>query len=968
MASVELDPDAVTVRDQPDALLLDGDREIDTTLRLSDGASAQGVNTAALQTEVAGDEDFGDLEDADDRAIATSVRDSAGTDQAVAGHGSAEAATVEVVQVDQDAGADVPVAGGHDGVVPPGGGQDKQYGGGGDEDPDDVHGRKDPEARGSERPETVRKIGEKALEVADPRTEAARRVPTQVEQVEAIKVVAARYKDVASRADPFTAKPTGPKGPDFSHMDKNGDEMAALGRNIKDPAWDEPWRLRPTEKLINAAHRATVAKFNDVKDELKAVNSGLIDDEDRLAAAQDTPHVHLADADELDSMQAGLARAAANLPSPETVGAIVSAYSWLVNEKGMRVYERPEPGILANFIPVKARYSAHVGPIEASRDRAADMVEARARIVATGSEMHSEIQGIARRDETVLTETLLSVLETAKNEISGEAAQAAVGERRPEAGQLVAAESYVLGELTAAVKEMERLDPDYLKDGDIARVIEGLRRPVLRGIADKAQADYETTVTQDLNRDVTRARDILTGPTRVLRSIGNGQRRQLEGTVGNLEALTGTPERPSTFTRGEAGLLLATVADPGRLTSFGATVDRVRTGAEDDEALQLVTRDRERAIADLRQVDTDALISGLRDKLGQERVQNMLSVVLSDDQQRDARIAVGRYFDPEYDEPPLTDDDADAEPGAEIELAAEAELVAADVDLLDKITAAVDPEEGLLEIMDALGLDDISGDEIGALLDKAQELLAAGEPVDLEAALLEMLGQLEAARLEAPLEVEDGPPDAEPEPEGAEAPRTIEDVVTEYESLGFTVFPVGEQAFREAERIVDAAGAGAQIDLERVEAMVQFARAWDRRLERQGIPDERRHMFIGRGPLGNRGMVTTADGQQVRNEYLVLVMLQADEEGHIRQQCWADSPIAERNASYAWDSLASGIAFPNWEKIFGSTKQSARDDGGARRLKHTAPAGASVHATMMQRVWSLLTGPSADFYRDTRLL
>lgn len=980
MATAELDSDAVTVRDQPDALLLDGgDGAIDNSLRLSDGASARGAGTTALQAETADDEAFGDLDDVDDRAAVTDMDARHGADQAVAGSGHAEAATVEVVQVDQDAAADVPAAGGRDGVVPPGGdGPEKQYGGGEDEDPDDVHGRKDREAQPVERVETARRIGEKALEVEDPRTEAARRAPKQVEQVEAIKVVAARFKDVADRADPFTAKSAGPKKPDFSHMGDRGDEMAVLVGNIKDPAWQEPWRLYPTERLINAAHKATIAKFNGVKDEMKAVDRGLVADEEKLAAADKTSQVHLADAEELDSMQADLARAAGNVPSPETVGAIVNAYEWLVAEKGIRVYERPEPGILANFIPAKARYNAHVGPVETSLDRAREMAEARDRVIATGSEIHQQIQGIARRDETTLAVTLLGALESAKHEICGEDAQAAVRDRRPEAEQLVAAESYVLGELTAAVKAVERLDPDFLKDESVARAIEGVRQPVLRDTADRARADYETGVTQDLNREVTRARDIVIGAPRVLRSIGNGQRKELEGTVGNLDALTDTPDRPSIFTREEAGLLLATVADPERLTSFGVTVDRVRTGAADDEALQLVARDRERAIADLRQVDPAVLVGGLRDKLGLERVQNMLSVVFSDEQQRDARIAIGRYFDPAYDEPPLVDDEADTEPGPAAELTderlgAELALVAADADLLDKITANVDPEEGLLEIMDALGLD-ISGDEIDVVLDWANRAMRdSDQPVDVEALLLGMLGELEAARLDAAsvLEIETDPagegPEV-PEPEAAEAPRTIEDVVIEYESLGFTVFPVGEQAFREAARIVDAAGEGAVIDLERVEAMVQFARAWDTKQQREGIPSDRRHMFIGRGPLGNRGMVTTAGGQQVRNEYLVLVMLQADEQGHIRQQCWADSPIAERNASYAWDSVASGVAFPNWEKIFGSSKQSARNDGGARRLKHTAPAGTSVHATMMQRVWSLLTGSPADFYRDTRLL
>lgn len=981
MAIAELDSDAVTVRDQPDALVLDGgDGAIDHTLRLSEGASARCAGTAALQAEAAGDDDFGDLEEGDDRAAVADVVDDRGADQSVVGHRSAEAATVEVVQVDQGAAADVPAAGGHDGVVPPGGGdRDKQYGGDGDDEPEDVHGRKEHDAQRPERPEIARKLGEKALAVADPRTEAARRVPEQVEQVEAIKVVAARYKEVEDRPDPFAMKPSAPsagqKTPDFSHMGEKGDEMAALVRNIKDPAWQEPWRLYPTERLITAAHKATIARFDGVRDELKAVNRGLIADGEKLAAAHEASQVHLADAEELDGMQADLARVAGNVPTPETVGAIVGAYQWLVTEKGLRVYERPEPGILANFIPANARYSAHVGPVETSLDRAKEMAEARDRIIAIGSEMHQQIQGIARRDETTLTETLLGVLESAKHEISGEDAQAAVRDRRPEAGQLVAAESYVLGEITAAVKAVERLDPDFLKDESVARAIEGIRRPVLRDTADKARADYETAVTQDLNREVTRARDIVTGAPRVLRSIGNGQRRELEGTVENLDALTGTPERPSTFTREEAGLLVATVADPARLTSFGETVNRVRTGGTDDEALQLVARERNRAIAELRQVDPDTLIGSLRDKMAIPRVQDLLSVALSDEQQRGARIALGRYFNPDYDEPPLMDDEADAEPDSAAELTdehlgAELALVAADADLLDKITANADPEEGLLEIMEALGLD-ISGDEIDVVLDWANRALHdSDQPVDVEALLLGMLGELEAARLDAAsaLEIEADPTGDGPEPEAVEAPRTIEEVVTEYENLGFTVFPVGEQAFREAERIVDEAGEGAVIDLERVEAMVQFARAMDTKQQREGIPDDRRHMFIGRGPLGNRGMVTTADGQQVRNEYLVLVMLQADDQGHIRQQCWADSPIAERNASYAWDSDASGIAFPNWEKIFGSTKQSARDDGGARRLKHTAPAGASVHATMMQRVWSLLTGPPADFYRDTRLL
>jgi hypothetical protein len=281
--------------------------------------------------------------------------------------------------------------------------------------------------------------------------------------------------------------------------------------------------------------------------------------------------------------------------------------------------------------------------------------------------------------------------------------------------------------------------------------------------------------------------------------------------------------------------------------------------------------------------------------------------------------------------------------------------------------------------METLDLD-ITGDEIGDVLDRTGELLAAGEQVDVEAVLVDMLAQLEAAKLGGPLQIEDAPTNEVHEPEAAEEPRTIEEVVNEYENLGFTVFPVGEQAFREAERIVDEAGSSAVIDLERVEAMVLFARNWDRQLQRAGIPDDHRHMFIGRGPLGNRGMVTTADGQQVRNEYLVLVMLQADEQGHIRQRCWADSPVTERNSAFVWDSGVSIQQFPNWERIYAGTKQEARSpEAGARALKHTSPSDKEIHATMMQRVWSLLTGsktgspanppwPREHFYRDTDLL
>lgn len=984
MATAELDPDTDTVRGQHDALVLDGDDGADdTTLGLTEGASAQGPNTADLREELAGAGAFGELVETDDR-VAADVVDDVDADQAVTDPARADEVTVEVVDVRRsDQSADELAAGGH-GVTPPGGaGGEKRYGGGGeDDDPgDDVHGPKGKENLSAERPETARQLGATALEVADPRTEAARRVPEQVDQVEAIKVVAARYKAVEERPDPFAAKPAAPsakKEADFSDMGDKGAEMTALVRNIKDQSWQEPWRLWPTERLIGAAHKATITQFNGVKDELKAVNSGIAKDAGEFAAAEGTEHVHLADANALDNMQADLATAAGHVPSPERVKAVVDAYNWLVAEKGIRVYERPEPGILANMIPVKARYSAHVGPVETSLERAEEMVGARERILELGSEMHRDVVGIARRDEAMLTGTLLSVLQTAKNEISGDEAQAAVRERRPEAGQLVAAESYVVRELDAAVAAMRRLDPGYFEEDGVARTIEDLQRPVLRGIADKAQADHETAITEDLNREVTRARDIMTGPQRVLRSIGNGHRKALASAAENLEPLTGTPEDPSTFTRAEAGLLLATTADPSRLTGFAETINRVRVGATDDEALRLVGQARNRAVADLSQVDPDALIQGLRGKLSQERVQSLLSRALTEEQQRQARIALGRYFDPEYDEPLPADDEAEAEaePSTALDLTDPALTegvaeVTADSDLVEKIVSDQDPDDELLEIMDALGLD-ISGDEIEVVLDWAKrEIEHSDEPVNVQDLLLGMLGELEAARADASALTIEEPPDGVPEPEGLEPPEpphTIEDVVTEYESLGFTIFPVGEQAYREAERIVDEAGEGAVIDLERVQAMVEFAQEWDARLTEEGVPEELRHMFIGRGPLGNRGMVTTADGEQVKNEYLVLVMLQADDAGHIRQQCWADSPVAERNAAYAWDSDACGIVFPNWERIFASTKQIARDEGGARRLKHTAPAGASVYATMKQRVKSLFTGPPSEFYRDTRLL
>lgn len=78
----------------------DGDSEtINTTLQLTDGVSAQGAGTALLQAETTGDAAFGDLED---------VTDTVTADQAVTGQSGAEAVTVEVVHVDQDAGTDVP--------------------------------------------------------------------------------------------------------------------------------------------------------------------------------------------------------------------------------------------------------------------------------------------------------------------------------------------------------------------------------------------------------------------------------------------------------------------------------------------------------------------------------------------------------------------------------------------------------------------------------------------------------------------------------------------------------------------------------------------------------------------------------------------------------------------------------------------------------------------------------------------
>lgn len=861
---------------------------------------------------------------------------------------------------------------------PPGGrgddGGDKRYG----SNHESGDGDGDRDGQRPEQSETTKRIGAQAMEAADPRTEAVRYLPQRVAEIEALRGEADSYKACATKPDPFVARPAGPRKPSFTHMSKGSKDMTALVEQItKDPNWGGPLVLYPKERLITSAHKATIAQLKAVRAKLKAVNGGLVRDIEQTSAALDKNDVHHMPLEELEDLQAKLAQAANEMPSAETVDAIIKAYNWLVGVKGERANERPEIGVTANFLPRQLRYNAHVGPVITSRDRALGMAKARSGVISTASEVHNAVREIAERDELITRTDLLGVLEEAKREITDEALQAAVRERRPEAGRLVAAETFIISQLTATMSDLERLDAQFLKEPDLAPLVTELKRPVLAGIAEDARLKYETGLTQNLNRDVTRARAITTGMQRVLDTFGNGQRKSFEQTAEELDVFIGTPERPYMLTRAEAGLLLATIADPDRLMSFRATVERVQTAAEDDEALRIVARDRDRAIAELQQVDPDELVSGLRDKLAIARNQNLLSVALTDEQQRQARIALGWYFDPAYDEPLPVDDEAGDEDG-EADMLTDKQLDevlrAADENLLEHIKAHVDPEEGLLKIMEALGLD-ISGDEIDVVLGWAnREIQRSGsdEPLDVETLLLGMLGELEAARLEAAsaLEIPSSSDDA-PGPEVAEEPQTIETVIESYEQLGFTIFPVGEQAFAEAQNIEEEARTydpGARIDINRVGAMVQFAKAWNMRPEIRAIPEERRHMFIARGQLGNRGTVQTEEGVRARNEYLVLVMLQADEQGHIRQQCWADSPITRRNASYAWDSEAARLPFPNWERIYAGTKQAARDVGRARQLKHTAPGDADVNATMMQRVWALLTGNPEEFYRDTRHL
>lgn len=873
--------------------------------------------------------------------------------------------------------SDVPAAadGGRGTVGPPGGrggnGRDTQYGGGSEFGDGDDHDER--EEHQPERPDTAKSLGAKALEVEDPRTEAARQLPQRVAEIEALRDEADRYKDCATKPNPFAARPAGSRKPNFAHMSTGCEDMTALVERIKvDPDWGGPMVLYPKERLITSAHKATTTQLKAVSDQLKTVSRGLACDVEHAQAALDQDDIHRVSLAELEDLQTKLAQAARDMPSTETVEAIVKAYNWLIGVKGERANERPELGITANYLPRKMRYNAHVGPVITSRDRALGMAEARSGVVEVAGEIHKELRGLAERDELTTRTALLEMLEAAKREITTEGLQAAVREGRPDAGRLVAAESFVISQATATIAAIERQSPDFLKDAKVAPRAAELKRPVLAGIADEARVAYETELTENLSRDVTRARAIMTGVKRVLGTFGNVQRKGLTQTAELLDALTG-----GLLTRAEAGLLLAMVGDPNRLADFRTTVERVHTAAEGDEALQVVGRVRDRAIAELRQVDADVLVGGLRDKLAIARTQDLLSVALTNEQQRQARIAVGRYFEPEYNESPLEDDETDAEPSTEVDLsdeqlAAEVALVAADADLLDKITIAVDPEEGLLEIMDALGLD-ISGDEIDVVLDWVnREIQYSDQPVDVEALLLGMLGELEAARLDAASVLEIEPPlEGGPASEAGEEPQSIESVVASYEQLGFTVFPVGAQAFAEAQNIEDEAkiyDPKARIDINRVRAMVQFARAWEARQQQAGIPEGHRHMFIARGQLGNRGMVRTEEGMRARNEYLVLVMLQADEQGHIRQQCWADSPITRRNAAYVWDSEAAQLPFPNWERIYAGTKQVARHVGRARQLKHTAPSDADVNVTMMQRVWSLLTGPPEEFYRDTWLL
>jgi hypothetical protein len=140
-----------------------------------------------------------------------------------------------------------------------------------------------------------------------------------------------------------------------------------------------------------------------------------------------------------------------------------------------------------------------------------------------------------------------------------------------------------------------------------------------------------------------------------------------------------------------------------------------------------------------------------------------------------------------------------------------------------------------------------------------------------------------------------------------------------------------------------------EVDLDRLQILEEIRKAWG--------PNTR----YTRGMATGRRSAQTPEGEDVPNDYIVLVLQETNAEGEVvREHAVADSPITENGLFvYRQDALENGKV-EDWSVAFSLPKPDAVELG-ARRLNHPPRNTPRMAETMAQKAIHLLTCPPEQF-------